>query len=123
MVDDADSAITDIIRGKDIAPSTATQVLIQRALGVPTPRYRHHFLLLESAHEKLAKLHGSIPFSALRTYYTGPALCGALAHASNLIDAPRDVTPPELVAAFDWSRVPVDDRLARFSPATGLVVG
>ena len=122
VVDDAASAITEVVRGKDIAPSTATQVLIQRALGVPTPRYRHHFLLLESAHQKLAKLHGSIPFSALRGYYSGPALCGVLAHAANLIDAPRDVTPTELVATFDWARVPTTDRLARFSSTTGLVV-
>lgn len=122
VVDDAASAITDTIRGKDIAPSTATQVMIQRALGVPTPRYRHHFLLLESANEKLAKLHGSIPFSSLRTYYTGPALCGAIAHAARLIEAPRDVTPAELVPSFDWSRVPTDDRVARFSPVHGLVV-
>jgi glutamyl-Q tRNA(Asp) synthetase len=122
VVDDADSAITDIIRGTDIAPSTATQVLIQRALGLPTPRYRHHFLLLEAANEKLAKLHGSIPFSALRAYYPGPALCGVLAHAAGLIDAPRDVTPAELVSTFDWSRVPSEDRLARFTPEAGLVV-
>ncbi len=122
VVDDAASHITDIVRGKDIAPSTATQVLIQRALGVPTPRYRHHFLLLEAANQKLAKLHGSIPFSALSNYYTGPALCGVLAHAANLIDAPRDVTPPELVATFDWARVPTQDRLARFSPTAGLFI-
>ena len=79
-----------------------------------TPSYRHHFLLLESANEKLAKLHGSIPFSALRAAYSGPALCGILAHAANLIDAPRDVTPADLVASFDWERVPTEDRLARF---------
>jgi len=122
VVDDAAAQITDIIRGKDIAPSTATQVLIQRALGLPTPRYRHHFLLLESAGEKLAKLHGSIPFSALRAHHTGPALCGILAHAAHLIDAPRDVTPAELVPTFDWRRVPTSDRVARFSAGAGLVV-
>ena len=122
VVDDAASQITDIIRGKDIAPSTATQVLIQRALSLPTPRYRHHFLLLESAGEKLAKLHGSIPFSALRGYYSGPVLCGVLAHAANLIDAPRPCVPAELVASFDWERVPSEDRLAQFSVETGLVV-
>ncbi len=122
VVDDAASAITDIIRGKDIAPSTATQVLIQRALGVPTPRYRHHFLLLESAKQKLAKLHGSIPFTALRNYYTGPALCGVLAHAANLIDTARDVTPPELVDAFDWSLVPTEDRVAELSREAGLII-
>jgi glutamyl-tRNA synthetase/glutamyl-Q tRNA(Asp) synthetase len=122
VVDDADSAITDVIRGKDIAPSTATQVLIARALGVPAPRYRHHFLLLESVGAKLAKLHGSIPFSALRSHYPGPAMCGVLAHAARLIDPPRDVTPAELVSSFDWARVPTEDRVARFSPETGLVV-
>ncbi len=122
VVDDAAAAITDVVRGKDIAPSTATQVLIQRALGVPTPRYRHHFLLLESANQKLAKLHGSIPFSALRNYYTGPALCGVLAHAANLIDAPRAVMPAELVAAFDWSRVPSGDRVAELDRDAGLII-
>jgi len=121
VVDDADAGITDIVRGKDIAPSTATQVLIQRALSLPTPRYRHHFLLLEASGAKLAKLHGSIPFSALRAHHTGPALCGILAHAARLLDAPREVTPAELVAAFSWSRVPSADRLARLEPS-GLVI-
>src|SRR5690606_12188084 len=65
VVDDADAGVTDVIRGRDIASSTATQVMLQRLLGVPTPRYRHHFLLLEESGDKLAKLHGSIPFSAL----------------------------------------------------------
>src|SRR5207302_9840336 len=69
VVGDADAGITDVVRGRDIAPSTATQVLLQRLLGLPTPRYRHHFLLLEER-GKLAKLHGSIPFSQLRARHT-----------------------------------------------------
>ncbi|HUQ05061.1 MAG TPA: glutamate--tRNA ligase family protein, partial [Kofleriaceae bacterium] len=118
VVDDADAAISDVVRGKDIAPSTATQVQLQRLLGVPTPRYRHHFLLLEpTSGDKLAKLHGSIPFSELRTAYDGPSLCGTLAHAANLVDEPRPITPRELIASFDWARVPAADRLARWDGA------
>jgi glutamyl-tRNA synthetase/glutamyl-Q tRNA(Asp) synthetase len=113
VVDDADAGITDVVRGRDIAPSTATQVLLQRLLDVATPRYRHHFLLLEQSGDKLAKLHGSIPFSALRVRYTGGELCGLLAHAAGLLDAPRACTPHELVAQFSWSRVTVRDRVAR----------
>jgi glutamyl/glutaminyl-tRNA synthetase len=120
VVDDHDEGITDVVRGRDIVPSTATQVLMQRMLGFATPRYRHHFLLLEPHGDKLAKLHGSIPFSQLRTYYDGPSLCGALAHIANLVDAPNPTTPHELVAAFDWSRVPREDRIVRWDD--GLVI-
>ncbi len=123
VVDDAAAGITDVIRGRDIAPSTATQVQIQRILGVPTPRYRHHFLLLEPAGDKLAKLHGSIPFTQLRAHHTGPELCGILAHAANLIDAPRPCAPAALVAAFDWTRVPTIDLVARWNPGLEIAGG
>lgn len=114
VVDDRDAAITDVIRGRDIAPSTATQVMLQRLLGIPTPRYRHHFLLLEPGAGKLAKLHGSIPFSQLRARYDGPALCGILAHAAGLAPTWAPCRPAELVEGFDWRLVPVRDRVARW---------
>jgi glutamyl-tRNA synthetase/glutamyl-Q tRNA(Asp) synthetase len=117
VVDDADEGITDVVRGRDIAPSTATQVLLQRLLGVATPRYRHHFLLLEPAGDKLAKLHGSIPWSELRARYDDPReLCSVLAQAANLGSG----TPRELVATFDWARVPTEDRIARFVTALAI---
>ena len=113
VVDDADGGITDVVRGRDIAPSTATQVLLQRLLGYPTPRYRHHFLLLEPHGDKLAKLHGSIPFTKLRARYTGPELRAILAVAAG-----QD--PQVEPATFAWARVPVDDRVARWDD--GLVI-
>jgi glutamyl/glutaminyl-tRNA synthetase len=139
VVDDGDAGITDVIRGRDIAPSTATQVMLQRLLGLPTPRYRHHFLLLEAREagrpsaaageagagpvaDKLAKLHGSIPFSQLRARLDGPALCGVLAHAAGQRDTPAPCEPAALVAGFDWARVPTRDRVARWD-ARGLSIG
>ena len=123
VVDDAAAAITHVVRGHDIAPSTATQVMLQRLLGLPTPRYRHHFLLLERAKgEKLAKLHGSIPFGELRTRHTAPELVGLLAYAAGLLDEPRACTPGELVESFAWARVPREDRVATFDRERGLVV-
>jgi glutamyl-tRNA synthetase/glutamyl-Q tRNA(Asp) synthetase len=114
VVDDHDAAITDVIRGRDIAPSTATQIMLQRLLGLPTPRYRHHFLLLEPGAGKLAKLHGSIPWSQLRVRHDGPALCGLLAHAAGLAPTRAPCRPDELIAAFDWQRVSRSDRVARW---------
>ena len=116
VVDDAAAAITDVVRGRDIAPSTATQVMLQRLLGYATPRYRHHFLFLEPSRDKLAKLHGSIPFRELHERYRGDELCGLLAGAANLSDG-APVTPSELVATFAWPRVRRDDVVARWDGA------
>jgi len=108
VVDDADEQITDVIRGRDIAPSTATQVMLQRLLGHPTPRYRHHFLLLEPGTDgKLSKLHRSMPYSELRQSFSPKEIIGKLAYIAGLSDddEPRSVRRLEL----DWSRVPTRD--------------
>jgi glutamyl/glutaminyl-tRNA synthetase len=131
VVDDADQGVSRVVRGKDIAPSTATQVLLQRLLGVATPAYRHHLLLVEPPRRdegaaeagpliKLAKLHGSIPFSDVRARYTGAELCGALAHAIGLLDVRAAVTPAELVRGFSWQRVRQRDLVATWSAEHGL---
>ncbi|CAN5571232.1 hypothetical protein BH11MYX1_BH11MYX1_33290 [soil metagenome] len=119
VVDDAEQAITDVIRGRDIAASTATQVLLQRLLGFAQPRYRHHFLLLEYAGGgKLAKLHGSIPWTELRARYTDPReLCSVLAVAAGLGMG----TPRELVSGFSWARVATADKVARWCEASLLI--
>lgn len=142
VVDDGAAGITDVVRGRDIAPSTATQVALQRLLGLPTPRYRHHLLLLEPAASpaplsanapgsvagapdlsspKLAKLHGSLPFSQLRARHAAAELCGLLAYGAGLLDEPAPCTPEGLVAGFDWTRVRSRDRVARWDPDRGLV--
>lgn len=122
VIDDADARITDVVRGRDIAPSTATQVMLQRLLGIPTPVYRHHFLLLEDSGEKLAKLHGSIPLSQVSARYSGPELCGWLAYAAQLQPEPTACSPAELVASFDWAKLPTADRVVRFDADRGLDV-
>jgi glutamyl/glutaminyl-tRNA synthetase len=124
VVDDAIEGVTDVVRGRDIAPSTATQVMLQRLLGLPTPRYRHHLLLLEAEGEgKLAKLHGSIPWALVRARYSPEEVCGLLAHGAGLLPAPRLCTPRELIDGFAWRRVATDDRVARWDEARGLVIG
>jgi glutamyl-Q tRNA(Asp) synthetase len=59
VVDDAAQGITDIVRGQDLADNTARQILLQRALGLPTPRYLHTPLVLGLNGEKLSKQNGA----------------------------------------------------------------
>jgi glutamyl/glutaminyl-tRNA synthetase len=114
VVDDAASGVTRVVRGRDLAASTATQVALQRLLGLPQPRYRHHLLLLEERGGKLAKLHGAVAAAELRARYDAPALCGVLAHAVGLATAPEPATPAALLAGFAWDRVAQDDRAMRW---------
>ncbi|MBW8722298.1 MAG: tRNA glutamyl-Q(34) synthetase GluQRS [Polaromonas sp.] len=59
VVDDAAQGITDIVRGEDLADNTARQILLQRALGLPMPRYLHTPLVLGANGEKLSKQNGA----------------------------------------------------------------
>ncbi len=109
VVDDGASGITRIVRGRDLATSTAIHVLLQRALGLPTPAYRHHFLLLEEAGGKYAKLHSAVGWRALATAYDGRELCGLLAGFAGLAKDGAPLTPRALLPPFDWARVRGDD--------------
>jgi glutamyl-Q tRNA(Asp) synthetase len=59
VVDDAAQGITDIVRGEDLTDNTARQILLQRALNLPTPRYLHTPLVLGTNGEKLSKQNGA----------------------------------------------------------------
>ena len=59
VVDDAAQGITHVVRGEDLADNTPRQILLQRALGVATPRYLHTPLVRGADGEKLSKQHGA----------------------------------------------------------------
>ena len=109
VIDDAASGVTRVVRGRDLAPSCATQVQLQELLALPHPGYRHHFLLLEAKGQKLAKLHGSLPFEELATHFSGGGLCGLLAALAGLQLQPEPCTPTDLLPAFVWDKVRDDD--------------
>jgi glutamyl-tRNA synthetase/glutamyl-Q tRNA(Asp) synthetase len=115
VVDDAATGVTRVVRGRDLADTTATQTALRRLLQLPEPVHRHHFLLLESRGNKLAKLHGAVGAPELRQAYDAPALCGFLAHAAGLAPAADPTKPAALVAGFAWDRVTDADTLVRWT--------
>ncbi|WP_312321055.1 tRNA glutamyl-Q(34) synthetase GluQRS [Stenotrophomonas sp.] len=64
VVDDHDQGITDVVRGADLLDSTPRQILLQQALGLPTPRYLHLPLLLDAHGHKLSKSSAAMPVDA-----------------------------------------------------------
>ena len=55
VVDDAYQGVTDVVRGSDLLASTARQILLQQALGLPRVRYLHLPLAVDDRGRKLSK--------------------------------------------------------------------
>jgi glutamyl-Q tRNA(Asp) synthetase len=66
VVDDADQAITHVTRGRDMEAATDIHVLLQMLLGLPSPRYHFHRLILDGEGRKLSKSKGSPTLADLR---------------------------------------------------------
>jgi glutamyl-tRNA synthetase len=60
VVDDAAQAVTEVVRGDDLAPSTPRQLLLQELLGLPAPTYAHVPLVVDARGDRLAKRNGSV---------------------------------------------------------------
>ena len=65
-VDDATQGITHVVRGRDLYHATSVHVLLQRLLGLPTPRYHHHRLITDAAGRKLSKSDRDTALASLR---------------------------------------------------------
>jgi len=66
VVDDAAMQITEVVRGADLLRSTARQILLLRALGLPIPDYYHCDLVRDENGVRLAKRHDSLAIRKLR---------------------------------------------------------
>jgi glutamyl-tRNA synthetase len=66
VVDDADMAITHVIRGDDHLNNTPRQINILRALGHEPPRYAHVPMILGDDGARLSKRHGAVSVIAYR---------------------------------------------------------
>jgi glutamyl-Q tRNA(Asp) synthetase len=98
VVDDAQQGITDVVRGEDLADNTARQILLQRALDSPTPRYLHTPVVLAHNGEKLSKQNGAQPLD------TRDAM-SALNAAARVLGLPSHEGPaPQALASwqFQW---------------------
>lgn len=86
VVDDAQQGITQIVRGEDLADNTARQVLLQKALRLPTPGYLHTPLVPGPNGEKLSKQNGARPLDT-------DAPLRALNAAANVLGLPGQSGP------------------------------
>jgi len=105
IVDDAEQGVGEVVRGADLADSTARQILLARWLDLDIPRYAHVPLVLGADGARLAKRHGAATL-ADREEPVAVTLA-LLAHTLGLA-AGRDRVPAaaELLDEFEPDRLP-----------------
>jgi glutamyl-Q tRNA(Asp) synthetase len=72
VVDDALQGVTHVVRGEDLFWSTSVHRLLQALLGLPTPTYHHHRLILDADGRKLAKSTQATGLRELRAQGVAP---------------------------------------------------
>ena len=107
VVDDFEAGITHVIRGEDHTSNTPRQILIQRAIGAPTPVYAHLPLVLGPDKLKLSKRRGAQPINYYKEMgFLPDAILNGVAFIGWNPGTDQEIfTHDELVKAFDFSKV------------------
>lgn len=97
VVDDAAQGVSDVVRGADLLESTAWQIRLQQALGLPTPHYAHLPLVVEQTGSKLSKSRRAL---ALDPNRAAPQLFAALMLLQQTPPAELEHAPPATLLAW-----------------------
>jgi glutamyl-tRNA synthetase len=101
VVDDIAMNITEIVRGDDLLPSTAAQLLLYEALGATSPTFLHVPLLLDETGERMAKRKGSLTVTALKESGVRPErVVGLLAYTLGLTAEKLELSPRNLLPNY-----------------------
>jgi glutamyl-tRNA synthetase len=107
VVDDADQGVDQVVRGDDLLATTPRQVLLQRMLGLPGPRYAHVPLVLGPGGGRLAKRDGAVTLSERLALGESPGrVIGMLAESLGLAAAGEELDARTVMERLDPDRLP-----------------
>ncbi|WP_102960888.1 tRNA glutamyl-Q(34) synthetase GluQRS [Mangrovicella endophytica] len=104
-IDDALQGVTHVVRGRDLFASTSVHRLLQALLGLPTPVYHHHRLVLADDGRKLSKSARDTSLRALRQAGLTPA------DIRRMVGLDAAEAPPAMMpgAAGEWTEAAATD--------------
>ena len=107
VIDDFEMNISHVIRGEDHISNTPKQILIQQALGIPTPKYAHLPLILGADKSKLSKRHGATSIDEYyKMGYLPEALINFIAFLGWNPGTQKEIfSLEELIKEFDLNKV------------------
>lgn len=116
VVDDGAQGVSEVVRGADLRPVTATQIRLQEALGLPRPAYAHLGMVAAPDGSRLGKRDGALGVESLAARgVAAPELLGWLGWSLGCQPEAKPCGLEALIPAFEWSRVPKGE--VRLPPA------
>jgi glutamyl-Q tRNA(Asp) synthetase len=97
-VDDAEQGMTEVVRGADLLDSTPRQRYIQQLLGLTSPVYAHHPVVISAQGEKLSKQNLA---PALDKHQASPLLHAALSFLGQAV--PDGLRQANLAELWQWA--------------------
>ncbi|MFZ1863493.1 MAG: tRNA glutamyl-Q(34) synthetase GluQRS [Polyangiales bacterium] len=106
VVDDAEMAMTEVIRGEDLLSSTPRQIALYEALGYRLPGFAHLGLVLDESGTRLSKRHGGSAIEELRQAgRSSEFVIGMLACSLGLTPNEAPIRAEELIDRFTLSEI------------------
>ena len=110
VVDDGAQGVTEVVRGADLRPVTATQIRLQEALGLARPAYAHLGMVVAPDGARLGKRAGALGLAELEARGADrAAIHGWLGHSLGCLERPEPCSAVDLIPRFRWDRVPPGD--------------
>ena len=109
VLDDAAMGVTEVVRGADLLDSTPRQLYLYSLLGLEPPSFVHFPLLLTADGRRLSKRNADAGLDDLRPRFSAEEILGRLAYLAGFNPDMAPKTAEELLADFDWDKVPRED--------------
>ena len=109
VVDDAAMGVTEVVRGSDLLSSTPRQMYLYDLLGLKTPEFYHFPLLLDAQGRRLSKRNADAGLDELRGKLSPEEILGRLAFLGGFNPSAEPKSAEQLLADFDWAKVPRED--------------
>ena len=107
VVDDADTSVTQVVRGEDLLDSAISQAYLARLLGRAVPTYAHVPLAVNAEGRRLAKRDGAVTLADLAERGVGAIeVLTMIAASLGLSTADERVSPGQLLERFDPAALP-----------------
>lgn len=106
VLDDSYDGVSEVVRGDDLLPSTARQLLLQQALGLPAPDYFHVPLVVDEHGRRLAKREKDASLASFRESGVDPRRIVNWVAESAGLPAGELAAARDYVADFDIGSVP-----------------
>ncbi|MBQ9481311.1 MAG: tRNA glutamyl-Q(34) synthetase GluQRS [Clostridia bacterium] len=110
VVDDGESGVTEVVRGRDLLPSSPRQLFLFDKFGFQRPDFTHVPLMMDANGERMSKREGKSNLEYITANFPDPRpVIGMLAFNCGLTDKFEPLSLKELIPLYDVKKLKKED--------------